>query len=258
MPKLEATLPKPTKTTNTAKREKVQTKPTDQNHSNAARPARQQEGPPKNPKQKKKRVLLIHDSQLKEFSSDNFSSAFQVERIYGGKYKDIMASGFSKIISKENIDCYVLQLGVNDFRYDKSSKTLDEAVTNTKETVNRLPARSRGKIVVCLPTPTPGDMQPRTAEYVRRVSEFIDSTRSRGSEKNHLRLFTVNNQRSFLRAIDLSQQEEGSTYKSPIGIDNLHLNEYGIRKLCSNIKFTLYRAFGMKQPIRTSPPGRES
>ena len=260
MPKQEAALPK---STNIAKQEKAQTKPiVDKQHSNKNRqrkgslPTQNSADNPKQPSPKRKRkVLLIHDSQLKEFDNNNFSSAFQVERFFGGKYKDIMASGFSKIISKENIDCYVLQLGVNDFRYNKSSKTLDEAVTNTKETVNRLLARSKGKIVVCLPTPTPGDLQATTAEYVSRVSAFIDSTRSRGSENNHLRLFTVNNQRSFLRAIDLSHQEEG--YKSPIGTDNLHLNDYGIRKLCSNIKFTLYRAFGMKQPMRTSPPGRE-
>ena len=32
-----------------------------------------------------------------------------------------------------------------------------------------------------------------------------------------------------------------------------HVSEYGLKKLCLNIKFGLYRAFGMKPPEKQAP-----
>ena len=52
------------------------------------------------------------------------------------------------------------------------------------------------------------------------------------------RLFTINN------ANFKTWESDGKPL--PYKTDMLHINSYGLKKLCLNIKFGLYRSFGMK------------
>ena len=192
-----------------------------------------------------KKVLLIHDSQLHTFIPENFSSAFSVEKFKGGSYGDVVNKHMRAITSKPNVDCYTLQLGVNDYRYDPVNK-MDKAITNTKKVINRLLETSNAKVIVSLPTPTPGDLQTHTQYFSKQITDFI--TTKRKTDGNHRRIFTINNQSSFLKAIDLSVKSDIKC--SPLQNDALHCSEYGVKKLCTNIKYGIYRSFGMRHPVR--------
>ena len=86
-------------------------------------------------------------------------------------------------------------------------------------------------------------------EFVKSVTEFI--TEKRGLSDYHRRLFTVNNIGNFTRACDAAENSEDSP--NPLNSDKLHVSGYGLKKLCVNIKFGLYRAFGMKPPRKQAP-----
>lgn len=195
---------------------------------------------------KPKKVVLVHDSQLNTFNCANFSSTFSVESIKGGSYNDLLNKNFRSLISKPNVDCYALQLGVNDYRYNQSTTTLNKAISDTKETINKLLSSSNAKILVSLPTPTPGPLQSYTTRYVNSISEFITETRGIGN--NFRRVFTVNNHTNFLNV--MNESENSGEKKNPLKDDCLHVNDYGVRKLCTNIKHGLYRAFGLRSPSR--------
>lgn len=196
------------------------------------------------------KVLLIHDSQLNSFVPENFSSSFSVEKFKAGSYNDLINTHMRSVISKPAVDCYVLQLGINDFRYDTSEANMNKSIENTKTCIQRLLERSSAKIVVSLPTPTPGNLDTHTSKYVENITSFI--TEKRKLYDNHQRLFTVNNQSGFKRAIELSKNS--GVKPSPIDIDNLHVSPYGLKKLCMNIKFGIYRSFGIRLLGRQAPP----
>ena len=211
---------------------------------------------PRNPQRrsstskKKRKVLILHDSQLNSFQPESFSQAFTVEKFKAGSYTDLLSKHMREVISKPAVDAYALQLGVNDYRYQNSQAALQKAVEDTKSSITKLLTSSTAKIVVILPTPTPGDdICDRTKEYVRLVTEFI--TTARQSNSQWKRLFTVNNLASFTHALDKISSSPDSP--DPLKPDKLHVSDYGLKKLCLNIKHGLYRSFGMKLPRRQAP-----
>lgn len=211
-------------------------------------------GPPGSarvPQRRKRKVLLLHDSQLNDFAPDSFSKAFSMEKYKAGSYADLSSKHMRNVISKPGIDAYILQLGVNDYRYCNTEASLHKAVEDTKGCIKKLLESSSAKIVVSLPTPTPGSstIEERTKEYVKQVSEFITVTRQ--SDSTWRRLFTINNLGSFSKVIEKLSSSSNAT--SPLKEDQLHVSEYGLKKLCLNIKYGLYRAFGMKHPKKQAP-----
>ena len=201
---------------------------------------------------KPRKVLLIHDSQLNSFAPESFSSAFSIEKFRAGSYSDLLNKHMRNVISKPAIDCYVLQLGVNDYRYDTTEAFLNKSIEDTKSSINKLLECSSAKIVVSLPTPTPGNLSARTSEYVKSVTDFI--TTKRKLSDYYRRLFTVNNHANFMKAIEVSEQSSDKC--SPISGDHLHVSSYGLKKLCTNIKFGLYRSFGIRMLGSQTPPKR--
>ena len=199
---------------------------------------------------KKRKVLILHDSQLNAFEPASFSQAFDVEKYKAGSYTDLASKHMRQVISKPSIDAYVLQLGVNDYRYQSTPASLEKAVDDTKACISKLLASSKAKVVVTLPTPTPNDgICDRTKDYVRLVTEFITSTRQ--SDNNWKRLYTVNNLASFNNALEKLGSSPDSP--DPLQPDRLHVSEYGLKKLSLNIKHGLYRSFGLKVPRRQAP-----
>ena len=153
------------------------------------------------------------------------------------------------IISEPQVDAYILQLGVNDYRYDHPQTSLNKPVDNAKRCFEKLLPHSSAKIIVSLPTPTPSKFDNKTLEFGNILTEFISDKRK--AHNNHKRLFTVNNYTSFLSAIRESENSEDKA--NPLNSDNLHVSEYGLKKLCLNIKYGIYRAFNMKPPMRQAP-----
>lgn len=213
---------------------------------NQTPPNRNMRSSPPEPKLRNTRkVLVVHDSQLNKFDTACFSATFPVEKFKAGSYHDLLNTHMRNVISKPNIDGYVLQLGVNDYRYDPSPSKCKKAVEDTKKSIECLLERSNAKILVCLPTPTPGQLDKYTLEYVKSVSDFI--TEKRSIDNNFDRLFTLNNHAIFLRLFEKSEESDRESC-NPLTSDLLHLNTYGMKKLCTSIKFGLYRSFGMRAP----------
>ena len=153
-------------------------------------------------------------------------------------------------MGKPGVDAYVLELGVNDYRYNSTDTSLQKAIENSKSCIQKLLENSSAKVVVCLPTPTPGGaISERTKEYVKQITEFITQTRQ--SNNAWRRLFTINNLGSFSKVLENITSTPDS--RNPLKEDKLHVSEYGLKKLCLNIKFGLYRAFGMKPPEKQTP-----
>ena len=206
--------------------------------------------PPDRRHQKTRNVLLIHDSQLNNLDPNKFSSGFSVQKFKGGSYKEFLNKHTRTVISKPQIDCYVLELGVNDYRYDLSQANLKKAIEDAKNSIEKLLQCSGAKIVVSLPTPTPGPYEDHTSEFNKALTDFI--TLKRGLSDYYRRLYTVNNFSNFATAIEASTQSD-SKPNPLIDHDNLHVSDYGLRKLCLNIKLGIYRAFGMKAPRKQTP-----
>lgn len=205
--------------------------------------------PPDIRHRKSQNILVIHDSQLNDLDTEKFSSGFSIQKYKGGSYNDFLHKHMRTVISKPQIDCYVLELGVNDYRYDTLPATLRKAVEDAKKSVEKLLECSSAKILVSLPTPTPGPHEDRTLEFNKSMTEFITS--KRGLSDYYRRLFTVNNFSNFTKAIEASTQSDSNP--NPLDVDNLHVSEYGLKKLCLNIKLGLYRAFGRKPPRKQTP-----
>ena len=209
---------------------------------------------PPHPKPKKK-ILLLHDSQLNKFQPDSFSKAFTVEKFKAGSYTDLLNKHLREVVGKPEVDSYVLQLGVNDYRYQTTEPSLKKAIEDCKSCITKLLSSSSAKLVVVLPTPTPGGpISDRTVEFVRSVTEFI--TQKRQSDGTWKRLFTVNNLGSFDRALQKLDSSEDSP--NPLQADKLHVSDYGLKKLCLNMKYGIYRAFNMKPPHKQTSAEPES
>ena len=229
-------------------------KPQNRNQPQSDRSRNGARSPQSGPKPKKK-VILLHDSQLNEFKPESFSKAFLIEKFKAGSYTDLLTKHMRDIIGKPEIDTYVLQLGVNDYRYQSSEASLNKAIEDCKTCISKLLSSSNGKIIVVLPTPTPGGpISNRTSEFIRAVTEYI--TQKRQSEGIWKRLFTVNNLGSFERALQKFESSEDSP--DPLKSDKLHVSEYGLKKLCLNIKYGIYRAFNMKPPRKQTSAEPES
>jgi len=204
---------------------------------------------------KRKKVMLIHDSQLNNFSPDSFSpDIFEVEKFKAGKFCDLVNKHMRKIISAPNIDCYILQLGVNDYRYEKTPSTYSngflKAIQDAKASISSLLEKSSAKVLVSLPTPTPNQHEVLTTEFNECISAFITDTRL--NKDYHRRLFTVSHLASFNRAIEVSCNN--GEKPNPIQRDNIHVSDYGFKKLCLNIKSGLYRSFGIStRRVQTQP-----
>ena len=132
--------------------------------------------------------------------------------------------------------------------------SLKKALDDAKSCIEKLLTSSSAKVMVSLPTPTPGSISERTSEFVQELSEFI-STKRRLSDY-HRRLFSVNNTGNFNRAISAAASSTDSP--NPLNPDQLHVSEYGLKKLCINLKFGLYRSFGMNPPKKQASPEPES
>ena len=198
---------------------------------------------------KQRKVLLLHDSQMNGFIAESFSSGFKVEKKKVGSFTDLNGKHMRDVIKEPEVDCYILQLGVNDYRYN--DRHVNKAVKDAKEAIDTLLSSSSAKIVVSLPTPTPGPISDLTNQFVSEITQFVSTKRELSDL--YRRLFTVNNTGNFSRAISAAGSSEDSP--NPLKEDQLHVSEYGLKKLCMNIKLGLYRAFGMRS-YRKQPPHR--
>ena len=192
-------------------------------------------------------TLIICDSQLKEFDGPKFSSTFKTTTFKAGSFGDFMAKHKQKVISTPEINAYVVQLGVNDLRPNsctsRTTPAYKKAISAATETLTCLLQTSNTKVAVSLPTPTPNNqrLQQAVTAFNEDLNTWISDTRNTKIHNAHRRLFTIDN-RSF-------RSFEGDTRPTPFENDGLHINSYGLKKLCSNIKFGLFRAFGFNHAL---------
>ncbi|XP_063687229.1 uncharacterized protein LOC134820655 [Bolinopsis microptera] len=223
-------------------RKKPSPHPQNQNHPTHS-PSRQTRKP--------KKVLLLHDSQMNNFLPESFSSGFKVEKMKVGSYTDMIKDHCMRdVIKQPEVDCYILQLGVNDYRYRTCS--VNKAIEDAKSVIDKLLSSSSAKVVISLPTPTPGLISELTNQFVSEITQFVSA--KRGLSDFYRRLYTVNNTGNFSRAISAAESSQDSP--NPLKEDQLHVSEYGLKKLCLNIKLGLYRAFGMRSPRKQPPTER--
>ena len=67
-------------------------------------------------KARRKKAVIICDSQLKKFDSDKFSETFNTSVYRAYTYKDFLAVHQQQVIAIPGVECYVVQLGVNDLK----------------------------------------------------------------------------------------------------------------------------------------------
>ena len=59
---------------------------------------------------------------MNNFLPESFSSGFKVEKMKVGSYTDMLKDQRMRdVIKRPEVDCYILQLGVNDYRYRNCS-----------------------------------------------------------------------------------------------------------------------------------------
>ena len=83
---------------------------------------------------------------------------------------------------------------------------------------------------------------------------FKSTVEEYGFSDFYRRLYTVNNTGNFSRAISAAESSQDSP--NPLKEDQLHVSEYGLKKLCLNIKLGLFRAFGMRSHRKQPPTER--
>ena len=191
--------------------------------------------------QNKRKVVILRDSLLKDFSVTNFSSAFNTEVMAMGSYKDLNLD-FRRILSKPNVDCYVLELGINDLR----SNSVDSVFVAARETINRLLDYTNAKILVSLIIPTTNrhNLNRKVEDLYNKILKYLSYLRYNNGLND--RVFT-NFNASFLKK---PLKDIENCY-----VDGLHLSTMGLKKLCNNIKRGLYKSFNMtftRRPHQTT------
>ena len=150
------------------------------------------------------------------------------------------------VLKAPGVDCYVLQLGINDLRNSRFEDELrhQDPVLAAEECIETLLQTCKSaKIAVSLPTPTPGErMKPlnsRVEQFNNTLNKWIYDRRNTSSDIRG-RLFVINNI-SFKTCKQIGKP-------CPFKSDMLHVNEYGFKKLCLNIKYGIFNAFRIPIP----------
>ena len=203
---------------------------------------------PSSHKRMKLKTLLLCDSQMNTFSSKDFSSTFDTTRSKVGSYTDFMTHHTRKTLATPGVDAYILQLGINDLRHLKESDTrgFQKAVEAAKASISLLILSSSAKVAVCLPTATPSlqTLNRLVTKFNELINSHISQLRTNKTCNSQLRLFTINNNNF--------RNYERDGKPNPLAGDGLHVNDYGIKKLCLNIKLGLQRAFGFANSVHRS------
>ena len=188
--------------------------------------------------ERKKRTLIVHDSLLRDFDPDKSDFRLDVETINVGSIEEALKPNtFRRIISTEQIDCYVIQLGVNDLKHHSPELVLD----NMWQLINRISERSTANIVIncVLSVLNNKDFLIKILKFNDLLYDFISLLRKRNHFQN--KLFTVFH-RNFLN-------EARSDINSirPLFLDGIHLNprERGVKMFCANITRTVLASFGL-------------
>ena len=181
---------------------------------------------------------------MAKFQPEKFSSRFSTRTFTAYTYKALNGNLMEKTLELPDVDCYLLELGVNDLRELRDPSTNDwrNAVNSASSAIGTILEKNRtAKVVVSLPTPTPGStnttLNANIPVFNEELNSWISSTRDSNMNNAKSRQFTVNN--SNFRP----EYSEGKP--CPFNKDMLHLNEYGLKKLCLNMKYGLYRAFNI-------------
>ena len=190
------------------------------------------------------KTALISDSQMNHYTENKFSDTFPMRNFKAGSYKELESTYMRYALALPNVQCYVIQLGVNDLRHLKSAghNEHQKAVELATNCITKLLECSSAKIIISLPTPTPGPANHILNENINafntQLNKWISSTRAH-ELSNTKRLFTVNNY-NFDNSVSNNDNRP-----SLFNHDMLHVSNYGLKKLLLNIKFGLYRAFEM-------------
>ena len=214
--------------------------------------SRQNQHPQKvpNDSQKKHRTVIICDSQLKGFNTNHFMNSFNTELVPIYTFESFLAGGHRRVLQRPKVDCYVVQLGVNDLKKCSSgfSNSYHRVIKMAEETVLKLLASSStAKVCVSFPTPTPRNTQLNNiiSKFNEDMNNWITGRRNTNLSDCRRRLFTINNS-NFSNC-----KSDGRP--CPYNADMLHLNNYGLKKLAINMKFGVYRAFGWKYTYTPKP-----
>ena len=196
---------------------------------------------------KKLRTMVIGDSQLhNRFNSKTFSSTLDSKFLYAGSYRNLINNRMRDVLKAPGVDCYVLQLGINDLRYDRFEDEVrhQDPVLAAAECIETLLQTCKSaKIAVSLPTPTPGErmkaINTRVEQFNNALNKWIYNRRDQSSDIRG-KLFVINNI-SFKTCKEIGKP-------CPYKEDMLHVNEYGFKKLCLNIKYGIFNAFRIPIP----------
>ena len=180
---------------------------------------------------------------MKNFCKDKFNKRFNVTTYKVKSFQQYMTNDYHRVKGIQGVDAYIFQLGVNDLRdcHGPETPQYKAAIKAAKTAIfSLLECSPCSKVVVSLPTPTPLNtkLDNAIAYFNNELNCWISNTRGSRSYMADKRLFTVNNA-SFGTYERDSKPLPFSTH------DMLHVNSYGLKKLCLNIKLGLFRAFNI-------------
>ena len=202
--------------------------------------------------QKLRKTVIICDSQLRGFNTNFFMKSFETQTIPIFTYESFISNGYRRVLQIPAVDCYVIELGVNDLKkctsgspnsYHRVTKMAEESIRKLLE------SSPTAKICVSLPTPTPNNVLLNNfiSRFNKDMNNWVSERRNTNLSDARMRLYTINNS-NFGKF-----ESDGSA--CPFKADMLHLNDYGLRKLAINMKFGVYRAFGWKYTYTPKPHG---
>ena len=178
----------------------------------------------------RKKVMILHDSMLKHFNKTRFTSQYNTVTMKVGSLSHATKHETTRMIRHHpNIECYVIELGINDLRSNSAMETL----TSLQQLVNGMQQWSSAKILISLVllTQTNSRMNDKIKDYNDLVINFVKETRKRNPN-----IYTIFNKGFLERHPD----ETMNCYDrdDPNGI---HLNINGTSLLAASIKGTLMK-----------------
>ena len=198
-----------------------------------------QSHPPPQPslQYKSKNIMILGDSILDRFSQSKFATTFTANHHKVGMVRSLENGSHElrTVFSKPGIDAYVLTAGVNDLKAENSKSVL----FRTENLAHHLLQQTGAKVILSAILPTTDDnLNTNIESYNQQLEQLV--TRMRRHYPT--RLYT-SFQRQFRKADprDLLR-------------DWIHPNDDGLNCMLSDIKFTLYKAFGIQPATRHPQP----
>lgn len=174
--------------------------------------------------------MILRDSQLKEFKSDQFSFLFKATTLNMSSIGNALENDNIKdLTSNYQADCFVIELGINDLR----TKSTKDTIRDMKTLIDRLLSKSLKPVVICKLVPSLNeDLNNKVSTFNKELEVLMESYDSQ---------VTLNRNRSFWR-MNKDELKEVYVHDDESGV---HINKRGVALLSDSIKYTVASALNI-------------